>query len=235
VTTILLGPDPSEYAAQLQDCRLFEPAGITAEDVERTSQYRAEAERKVLEASVTDMDSYLSSLAMEGTISEFSVVDAPRVSQLINKSNQFNLTTRRRSEAEVLAVMKDAGFVGYSMRLKDRFGDHGLISIVIGKKAEGTMEIDTWLMSCRVLKRQVEEEVLNELARLAKLRGCQRLEGIYLPTVKNEMVRDFYGRMGFTLTGESDAKREFALNLESFQPIPTKIKIIRRAYEQSAS
>ncbi len=182
VTTILLGPDPSEYVAQLQDCRLFEPSSITAEDEERTGQYRAEAERKALAASVTDMDSYLNSLAMEATISEFTSVDAPRLSQLINKSNQFNLTTRRRTEAEVLAVMNDPGFVGYSMRLNDRFGDHGLISIVIGQKVDGAMKIDTWLMSCRVLKRQVEEEVLNELVRLAKLRGCQRLEGIYLPT-----------------------------------------------------
>jgi FkbH-like protein len=79
-------------------------------------------------------------------------VDVPRLSQLINKSNQFNLTTRRRSEAEVIAVMNDPEYVGYSMRLKDRFGDHGLISIVIGKKAGETMQIDTWLMSCRVLK-----------------------------------------------------------------------------------
>ena len=233
VTTILLGPDPSEYVPQLQDCRLFEPSGITAEDVERTRQYRAEAERKTLEASVTDMDSYLNSLAMEGTISEFTVVDAPRLSQLINKSNQFNLTTRRRSEAEVLKVMNDPGFVGYSMRLKDRFGDHGLISIVIGQKVDGTMEIDTWLMSCRVLKRQVEEEVLNELVRLAKLQGCQRLKGIYLPTAKNEMVRDFYARMGFNLTAESETEREFELSLEDFRPIDTKIKIKRRAYESS--
>jgi FkbH-like protein len=231
VTTILLGPDPSEYVTQLQDCRLFEPSGITAEDVERTGQYRAEAERKILEASVTDMDSYLNSLEMEGMISEFIALDAPRLSQLINKSNQFNLTTRRRSEAEVLAVMNDPGFVGYSMRLKDRFGDHGLISVVVGQKVDGAMRIDTWLMSCRVLKRQVEEEVLNELARLAKLRGCHRLEGVWLSTAKNEMVRDFYARMGFTLTGESETKREFALNLQIFQPISTKIKIKRRAYE----
>ena len=233
VTTILLGPDPSEYVSQLQDCRLFEPGSITAEDVERTSQYRAEAERKALESSVTDMDSYLESLAMEGTLSEFTVVDAPRLSQLINKSNQFNLTTRRRTEAEVLAVMNDPAFVGYSMRLKDRFGDHGLISIVIGQVVDQTMRIDTWLMSCRVLKRQVEEEVLNELARLAKARGCHRLEGIYLPTAKNEMVRDFYSRMGMTLLAESDARREFELALETFHPIPTKIKITRRAYEPS--
>jgi FkbH-like protein len=231
VTTILLGPDPSEYVTQLQDCRLFEPSGITAEDVERTSHYRAEAERRALETSVTDMDAYLFSLAMEGAISEFTIVDAPRLSQLINKSNQFNLTTRRRSEAEVLAVIKDPGFVGYSVRLKDRFGDHGLISIVIGQKVDGTMKIDTWLMSCRVLRRQVEEEVLNELVRLAILNGCQRLEGIYLPTAKNKMVRDFYPRMGFTLMVESQTKSEFELKVEAFRPRTTKIKIVCRAYE----
>jgi len=233
VTTILLGPDPSDYVAQLADCRLFEPRSITSEDAERTSQYRSDAQRKALEATVTDMASYLESLQMESVISEFVPVDVPRLSQLINKSNQFNLTTRRRSEAEVSAVMHDPNFIGFSVRLKDRFGDHGLISIVIGEKAGDIMRIDTWLMSCRVLKRGVEEEVLNELARLAKSRNCTRLEGVYLPTAKNEMVRDFYGRMGFTLTAESETKREFELRLETFQPVPTKIKNLRRAYEPS--
>ena len=233
VTTILLGPDPAEYVAQLQDCRLFEPKNITAEDAERTNQYRSDAQRKALEETVTDMDSYLTTLVMEGMINEFAAVDVPRLSQLINKSNQFNLTTHRRSEAEVLAVMHDPEFIGFSVRLKDRFGDHGLISIIIGEKRGDTMFIDTWLMSCRVLKRQVEEEVLNELARLARLRGCRRLEGLYLPTAKNEMVRDFYTRMGFNLTAESETKREYKLELATFQPIPTKINIIRRAYEPS--
>jgi len=233
VTTILLGPDPSDYVAQLADCRLFEPRSITSEDAERTNQYRSDAQRKSLEASVTDMDSYLTSLEMESVISEFAPVDVPRLSQLINKSNQFNLTTRRRSEAEVLTVMNDKDFIGFSVRLKDRFGDHGLISIVIGEKSGDTMRIDTWLMSCRVLKRGVEEEVLNELARLAKARHCQSLLGTFLPTPKNEMVRDFYGRMGFTLTIESELKREFELKLDTFQPVPTKIKIVHRAYEPS--
>ncbi len=231
VTTILLGPDPSDYVAQLADSRLFEPRSITAEDAERTSQYRSDAQRKALEASVTDLASYLESLQMEAVISEFTPVDVPRLSQLINKSNQFNLTTRRRSEAEVIAVMNDPNFIGYSVRLKDRFGDHGLISVVIGEKAGDAMRIDTWLMSCRVLKRGVEEEVLNELVRLAKLKNCTRLEGLFLPTAKNEMVRDFYARMGFTLTSEAETKREFELRLEELQPIPTKIKITRRAYE----
>jgi FkbH-like protein len=168
---------------------------------------------------------------MEAVIREFTSVDVPRLSQLINKSNQFNLTTRRRSEAEVLAVMNDPAHIGYSVRLRDRFGDHGLISIIVGKKDGEALQIDTWLMSCRVLKRQVEEEVLNELARLARLKQCARLHGVYLPTPKNEMVRDFYPRMGFTLTAESEQKREFELPLENFRPIPTKIKVIRRAYE----
>ena len=231
VTTILLGPDPAGYVGQLQDCRLFEPRTVTAEDAERTRQYRSDVQRKELQASVTDMDSYLESLAMEAVISEFTPVDVPRLSQLINKSNQFNLTTRRRSEAEVIAVINDPGHIGYSVRLKDRFGDHGLISIVIGKKAGETMHIDTWIMSCRVLKRQVEEEVLNELARLARVHGCARLKGIYLPTAKNEMVRDFYPRMGFSLTRENGTGREFELKLAVFHSIPTKITITRRAYE----
>jgi FkbH-like protein len=231
VTTILLGPDPTDYVAQLQDSRLFEPRTITAEDAERTGQYRSDVQRKELQASLTDMDSYLESLAMEAVISEFTPVDVPRLSQLINKSNQFNLTTRRRSEAEVTAVMNDPEQVGYSFRLKDRFGDHGLISVVIGKKSGETMQIDTWLMSCRVLKRQVEEEVLNELARLALARGCHRLEGAYLPTAKNDMVRDFYPRMGFSVLRENGSGREFELKLDTFRTIPTKIKITRRAYE----
>lgn len=231
VTTLELGPDPSEYASQLQDCRLFEPRSITSEDVGRSVQYRSEAERQALFASITDMGSYLESLAMEAVISEFTPLDVPRLAQLINKSNQFNLTTRRRSEADVQAVISDPAFIGLSFRLKDRFGDHGLISIAICEEMREVMKIDTWLMSCRVLKRQVEEEVLNELVRLAKARGCTRLDGVYLPTAKNEMVRDFFGRMGFTLVRDSETARDFEMALETFQPLSTKIKILRRTYE----
>lgn len=233
VTTILLGPDAAGYVAQLQDCRLFEPRNITSEDLEKTQQYQSENQRKALAATVTDMNSYWESLEMEGEAVEFYTLDVPRLSQLINKSNQFNLTTRRRSEADLLALMQDPDVVAISFRLKDRFGDHGLISIVIGRKHGERMSIDTWLMSCRVLKRQVEEEVLNELARLAKQRGCSVLEGIYLPTAKNEMVRDFYTRMGFALTHDGADGRKFELSAASFQPLATKIKITRRAYDPS--
>ncbi|PWU18515.1 MAG: hypothetical protein C5B50_08905 [Verrucomicrobia bacterium] len=231
VATILLGPDPSQYVSTLADCRYFEPRSITQEDAGRTAQYHSEAQRKALEAAATDMPAYLDSLDMEATIREFAPADVPRLEQLINKSNQFNLTTRRRTAAEVGAVMNDKDFVGFSVRLKDRFADHGLISVLIGRQSGEVMLIDTWLMSCRVLKRQVEDEALNELARLAKLRGCARLEGVYLPTSKNGMVRDFYDRMNFTLRSEAESKREYDLSLDRFQPIPTRIKIRQRTYE----
>jgi FkbH-like protein len=233
VATILLGPDPSEYVTQLQDCRLFEPRHITTEDAERTAAYHSEAKRKALFATVTDMGAYLRSLEMEATISEFRPMDVQRLAQLINKSNQFNLTTRRRTEADIMALMDDPEYIGFSVRLKDRFGDHGLISIVIGRKAGDTMEVDTWLMSCRVLKRQVEDEVLNELARLARLRGCVKIRGVYLPTAKNEMVREFYQTMGFTLTAEAENSRCFELALEKFEPLPSRINVTRRAYESN--
>ena len=231
VATIALGPDPSEYVSVLQDCRFFETRQITAEDAERTRQYHSEAQRQALMAAVTDMDAYLGSLDMEGEIFEFRPVDLPRVSQLINKSNQFNLTTRRRSEAELEALIVDPAYVGFSFRLKDRFGDHGLICVVIGRLSGEIMELDTWLMSCRVLKRQVEDEALNEVVRLARKRGCRRLEGVYRATPKNEMVRDFYPRMGLTLTEDRPDGTRFGLALDSFQPHATKIKIVRRAYE----
>lgn len=231
VTTILLSADPAEYVGQLQDCRMFEPHSITAEDVQRTGQYRAEQERQTLLASTTNMDAYLTSLEMEATITEFVSVDAPRLSQLINKSNQFNLTTRRRTEAEVHSLIGNPGFVCFSVRLKDRFGDNGLISIVIGRIDSEVLEIETWLMSCRVLKRQVEETVLNELARLALAKGCTRLEGVYLATAKNDMVRDFYPRMGFQSESVTPERGEFVLEITGFQPRPTKITVTRHAYE----
>jgi len=232
VSTILLGPDPSTYVAQLQDCRLFEPRTITAEDADRTHQYHSEAKRRALSSTITDMGAYLESLAMVATVSPFSSVDAPRLSQLINKSNQFNLTTRRRTEADIYALIDSPSHACFSVRLKDQFGDHGLISILIAEKLEQRMLIDTWLMSCRVLKRQVEDVVLNEIVRLAASSGCTKLQGIYLPTAKNEMVRDFYSRMGFSLVRDAVDVREFELDLISFRPLSTQI-MVTRSYESN--
>lgn len=231
VTTILLSDDPADYAAQLQDCRLFEPRSITAEDALRTASYRAETERQALQASAANMDVYLESLKMEGTIAEFAPVDVPRLAQLINKSNQFNLTTRRRTEADVEALIGRPDHACFSMRLKDRFGDHGLISIIVACVHGETLEIDTWLMSCRVLKRQVEETVLNELVRLAGQKSCSRLQGVYLASPKNDMVRDFYPRMGFQARSVTAERGEFELDVATYSPRLTRISIPQNNHE----
>jgi FkbH-like protein len=227
VATILLGPDPAAYVGQLQDARLFEPQRITEEDLARSEQYRAEARRREAAASITDMDAYLASLEMRATLGAFVPVDFPRIAQLIARSNQFNLTTRRRTEAEVAAVAADPARAAFTVRLADRFGDHGLISVVIAEITGDVFAIDTWLMSCRVLKRQVEEVVVNEMVRLAAERGCARLRGLYLPTAKNAMVRDLYPRMGFAPAGESPDALAFELELERFRPFSTHVTVTR--------
>jgi FkbH-like protein len=229
VATVLLSADPSAYATEVQEHRFFEPHSLTAEDGERSKQYQQEARREELLSSATDMASYLESLEMTATIAGFQGVDAPRISQLINKSNQFNLTGRRRTEAEVRAVMESPTQFGFTVRLADKFGDHGLIAVVVGDTAGKTLEIDTWLMSCRVLKRQVEEEVVNEILRLARLRGCERVRGRYIPTAKNGMVRDLYPRMGFEAAGATGETLIFELADVNRAPQQTAIRVVRRA------
>jgi len=236
IETILLGPDPSTYASQLLNCRYFEPRSITADDLQRGEQYQAQAARTAaMSTSGTDMASYLTSLDMHSVISEFTSVDVPRISQLINKSNQFNVTTRRRTEAEVEALMIDPTHYAFSVRLADKFGDNGLISVVIVRIEGATAIVDTWLMSCRVLKRQMEEEVANEIGRLAILRGCTEVIGHYLPTEKNGMVRDLFPRMGYTLVEDTPERTTWRLETATFTPHSTHIQIDRRAYQSNDS
>lgn len=224
VTTITLSDDPAEYVRQLKESRLFERSLITSEDSERTKQYRREVDRRQLERTLVDMDSYLESLQMVCTIKNFNRLDLPRIAQLINKSNQFNLTTKRRSEAEIESLMADPAYVGFTVRLADRFGDHGLISIVICRAvSKDVLEIDTWLMSCRVLKRQVEHEVLNEIMRRARSLGCDVVRGRHLPTAKNGMVRDLLPSLGFSTVCVSETGSEFELSIGQFEPLPTFI------------
>ena len=226
VSTLWAGDDPSLFAQRLKDSRLFEFRSVTAEDVQRVQQYKQETERKQLLESATDMGAYLNSLEMTGTIRSFDLLDAPRIAQLIAKSNQFNLTTRRRTEAEVQAVIDDPTYAGFTMRLADRFGEHGLIAIVVSKVSGRDFEVDTWLMSCRVLKRQVEEEVLNQIVRLAVQHDCNRVIGRYIPSPKNSMVRDLFPRMGFEHLRQEDGGTEvYSLAVASYQPTQTTIQI----------
>lgn len=228
VTGVGLGDDPSTFVQTVQESRLFEVRWITKEDVQRAGQYRQEAQRRELQGTATDMDAYLASLEMVADVQRFSPADAPRISQLINKSNQFNLTTVRRSEAEIHELIGDPSKAGFTVRLSDRFGDHGLIAIVVGAIEEETFRIDTWLMSCRVLKRQVEDLVLNEIFRLACEAGCTQVLGVYRPTAKNEMVREHYPRFGFRLLDESSEETRYLFEAAAYEVRETKIALAGR-------
>lgn len=231
VEGVLLGPDPAEFIGRLQAGRHFEPRTVTEEDLGRTAQYRQERRRTELAASVTDMPAYLASLEMRATIKEFDALDLPRIAQLIARSNQFNLTTVRRSETEIQGLLSRPDYRCFTMRLEDRFGDSGLISVVIAKVEDGVFVIDTWLMSCRVLKRQVEDEIMIEIFRIAEVAGCAKVRGIYLPTAKNGMVAGIYEAFGFVRTEDSAARKEFELEVGKYQIRSTKIRVTRRAYE----
>jgi FkbH-like protein len=216
--------DPALVPGALADAGYFEALAITDEDRERGAQYQGNRQREALKASVTDMEGYLRGLEMRLIWRPFDRIGLQRTVQLINKTNQFNLTTRRYTEAEVEAVMADPSAVGLQLRLLDRFGDYGIIAIVIGRMVAGTEDflVDTWLMSCRVLGRQVEEGTLNVLAAEGARLGARRMIGEYIPTKKNGMVRKHYEKLGFTTTHESpDGASRAMLDLLSFTPFPT--------------
>jgi len=158
----------------------------------------------------------------------FDTVGQARITQLINKTNQFNLTTRRYAERDVEAAMADKDAVTFQIRLADKYGDNGMIAIVIAKPSQsaGELTIDTWLMSCRVLGRQVEHATLNLLVDEARRRGYRAVIGEFRPTEKNGLVRDHYAKLGFQEDGTGDAGGSFwRLPLENYVPLQTHIKI----------
>lgn len=198
-----VGDDPSLYPAMLAQGGYFETVGLSADDAQRAEQYRANAQRAVAMETIGNYDDYLRSLDMACTIAPFDAVGRTRTAQLINKSNQFNLTTRRYTEAEVAAMQDDPACHTLQVRLTDKFGDNGMISVVILRKdAEPDAWVfDTWLMSCRVLKRRVEEATLATVVEAARAAGIGKLYGDYLPSPKNGMVEDHYGKLGFEKLG----------------------------------
>lgn len=214
-------PDaPELFARCIADAGYFEAAGFTADDAQRAAQYAANRERRKVEARAVDMERFLRELEMTMTVAPFRPDDVPRIAQLINKTNQFNLTTRRYTEAEVRSMMQDPSILTLTARLADRFGDNGLTSIVIGRMASGTapsaVEIDTWLMSCRVLGRGVEDAMLHVLVGAARAKGAPELIGRYRPTPKNGLVRDHYERLGFArLDTDPSGESRWSLPLQN--------------------
>jgi FkbH-like protein len=196
-----LPEDPALWPATLALAGLFEPAAFTADDAARARSYAGNAAREAAMATATDMEGYLRGLAMRMPVAPVSARNLARVTQLINKTNQFNLTTRRRDEAEVERLAADPASVAMAFSLDDRFGENGLISVVLARPDESCapdeLLIDTWLMSCRVLGRGVEAAVLGVMAEEARRRGARALVGEYRPTPKNGLVREHYATLGF--------------------------------------
>jgi FkbH-like protein len=227
-----LPADPALFSRCLSDAGYFEATSLTHEDFERTALYQTNAARESLMASTTDLDAYLRSLEMTlvyGPIDEHGMA---RVVQLINKTNQFNLTTKRYTESDIRALQADGDAIALQFRLTDKFGDNGMIAVVIARPA-GTTDrdilIDTWLMSCRVLGRGVEQATLNILVDRARQAGFKRIVGEYRPTSKNNLVKDHFRALGFELLEtRSDNSTLWSLPIDGITPFTPAIELVRK-------
>ncbi len=231
-----LPEDPSSYLKALAELNLFETASFSEADRKRAAQYREEAQRELTKVQYSSITDYLISLEMEIRLERFNAFNLPRIAQLIQRSNQFNLTTRRYGEAACEAMMSDASIAPLTFRLSDKFGDYGLISVVILKRAGGDVEVDEYLMSCRVLQRGVEDFAMNNIFAFAKRVGAERVTGLYIPTSKNAMVRDFYKNFGFEKIAEDSAGRsQWALAVDDYPPREVQMTaIVNELWKESS-
>jgi FkbH-like protein len=229
-----LPSDPAFYPRILSAAGYFEATGFTQEDRSRAEQYQSNAVRAQLLGAATDLGAYLRSLEMKAIFAPFDQMGRARITQLINKSNQFNLTTRRYTESDIEALeRRDQAALTAQVRLIDRFGDNGMIAVLICRDSEADWTIDTWLMSCRVLNRQVEQATLNYLVSHAKAVGVRYLIGEYLQTDRNGMVKEHYARLGFELLLASETQSRWRLDVSSYVPSEVPIETVEIMSEDS--
>ncbi len=224
-----LPEDPALYPRVLAAAGYFEAVAFSKEDRERADMYQANAERAAALSASGDIGAYLASLDMVCTINFVDDVARARVAQLINKSNQFNLTTRRYSEGELLATIRDPARHVVQVRLVDRFGDNGIIAVLIADKKPDVWEIDTWLMSCRVLGRRVEEACLQHVVAAARQAGARALIGRFIPSSKNGMVKDHYEKLGFSREDEAGGSTTWRLDLDAYVPPSLQLTVEDKA------
>jgi FkbH-like protein len=223
VDVIALPADPNGFTRALSEYLMFETSAFTAEDAAKTEQYRVKAQIAELEENAGSIEDFYRSLQMQAVVEPFDDMHLPRIVQLLGKTNQFNLTTRRHGESQVRSFMNDPDCVHWYLKLKDRFADHGLVSMIIARKdgaKGGVMDIDTWLMSCRVIGRTVEAELLSHVSEAALRMGCTAIRGTYIPTAKNGMVREIFAQFGFEKTSTaSDGTTVWLYDLKKRGPI----------------
>ena len=224
ITVPELPQDPGEYLEYLYSLNLFETASYSQADKDRTKQYQVEAQRVSLQKTFSNEADFLKSLDMTSVVSGFNKFNTPRVAQLSQRSNQFNLRTVRYTEADIEALGQNPDVIDLSFTLEDKFGDNGLIAVIIMKKQdEETLFIDTWFMSCRVLKRGMEDFTLNTMVEAAREKGYKRIVGEYLPTPKNKMVENHYPSLGFQKL-EGTPTAQYVIDVEQYQPRENYIK-----------
>jgi FkbH-like protein len=222
-----LPSDPSQYTNVLNQNYYFETISYTQEDSIRGEMYRADSQRKKILKNTADLDGFLEDLNMEAIIHTFDESNLPRITQLINKSNQFHLTTTRYTENAIRSMMKDKKIISRYFKLGDRFGDNGLISLVILIHNEHSLKLDTWVMSCRVLARGVEELVHNEIVSIARSLKVKNILGLYIPTKKNKLVSGLFERMGYEKRDIAEKEDCWELNMSNkVRPKKHHIKII---------
>ncbi len=215
-----------EYIRNIDRGGYFEVTTFSADDASRVEMYRQNIMRAQAQESFTDYNEYLLSLEMHADIKDFEPLYLARITQLTNKSNQFNLTTKRFTESEMEAVAADDKYVRLYGRLVDKFGDNGIVSVVIGRQEDNILHMELWLMSCRVLKRDMEQAMLDEVVRQAVLRGIDEIRGYYYPTAKNKMVEKLYETFGFTLLSSDDAGNTvWSLKTEGYENQNKVIKV----------
>ncbi len=209
---------PEDYIRVLDRGGYFEVTSLSDDDRKRNEMYQANLKREQQQASFADYAEYLRSLEMRGVIRAFEPVYMGRIAQLTNKSNQFNLTTQRFTQAQIEQMAADKKYITLYGKLEDKFGDNGVVSVVIAEKDGTSAHIRLWLMSCRVLKRDMELAMLDGLAGRCLAEGIETLYGYYYPTAKNNMVREFYGQLGFEkLAEDKEGNTEWKLSLAGYE------------------
>jgi FkbH-like protein len=226
VTVIELPEDPLQYAATLRECPVFERVALSAEDQQRTAFYVERRERSQAEQTFQSKEDFYRYLEQEAEVAPVTPASLARISQLTQKTNQFNLTTKRYTEQQISELASRPDHEVFSIRVRDRFGDHGLVGIAITRDHAETCEIDTFLLSCRVIGRTVETALLSYLGERAAARGKQHLAGSFVPTKKNAPAKDFYPQHGFHLESQNGDGFRWALDLKK-RPIarPEWIKL----------
>jgi FkbH-like protein len=235
VDVITLTEEPARYATAVAAYPMFESKWITGEDRRRTEQYRGRANANAAKAAAGSTEDYYRDLRMQAEIGPFDAVHLPRIAQLFGKTSQFNMTTRRHSQQQLAAMAARPNCIHFWLKLRDRFADHGLVAALVAFASNGVTEIDSWVMSCRVIGRTAESAMLKSLGDGAAALGCTGVRGVWAPTAKNQVARDVYEKFGFQLETERDDLTSWICDVAACRRIEVPFIDVTERYELGRS